>query len=260
MALSGKVAIVTGAANGIGRATALRFAREGATVVVTDIQDEAGEQVVAEIKGAGGTARYRHTDVSDHGHIRQMVESTVEAYGRLDILVNNAYWTRRGSVVDLAEDDWDKGMNIMVKAIYLAGKYAFPAMQAGGGGAIVNLASVHGLMAWPNNAVYETAKAAVINLTRQMAIDGGPMGIRVNAVCPGWILTHPTHITEGRLNWAKRLYPLGRPGQPEEIASAINFLVSGEASFITGHSLVVDGGLTTQLQDSSNLAPPDGAL
>jgi NAD(P)-dependent dehydrogenase (short-subunit alcohol dehydrogenase family) len=260
MALSGKVAIVTGAANGIGRATALRFAREGATVVVTDIQDEAGERVVAEIKGAGGTARYRHTDVSDHGHIRQMVESTVEAYGRLDILVNNAYWTKRGSVVDLAEDDWDLAMNIMVKAIYLAGKYAFPAMQAGGGGAIVNLASVHGLMAWPNNAVYETAKAAVINLTRQMAIDGGPMGIRVNAVCPGWILTRTVNITPARLDWTKRLYPLGRPGQPEEIASAINFLVSGEASFITGHSLVVDGGLTTQLQDSSNLAPPDGAL
>jgi NAD(P)-dependent dehydrogenase (short-subunit alcohol dehydrogenase family) len=260
MALTDKVAIITGAAHGIGRATALRFAQEGATVVVADIQDEAGKQVVAEIQQSGGSARYLHADVSIHDDIRRMVEGTAESYGRLDILVNNAYWTKRGSVVDLAEDDWDRAMNIMVKAIYLAGKYAFPIMQAGDGGAVVNLASVHGLMAWPDNAVYETAKAAVINLTRQMAIDGGPLGIRINAVCPGWILTRPANITQPRLEWTKRLYPLGRPGQPEEIANAINFLVSDEASFITGHSLVVDGGLTIQLQDSSNLAPQGGAL
>ncbi len=260
MALSQKVAIVTGGGHGIGRATALRLAREGAKVAIADIQDEWGNAVVAEIEAAGGTARFVHADVGQHADVRHMVESTVDAWGRLDILVNNAYWTKKGSVVDLAEEDWDRGMNVMVKAIYLAGKYAFPAMQAVGGGAVVNLASVHGLMAWPNNAVYETAKAAVINLTRQMAMDGGPLGIRVNAVCPGWILTHNESITEGRLSWAKRLYTLGRPGQPEEIASAINFLVSDEASFVTGHALVVDGGLTIQLQDSSNLAPPEGSL
>jgi NAD(P)-dependent dehydrogenase (short-subunit alcohol dehydrogenase family) len=194
--------------------------------------------------------------VSVHADIRTMIESTVDRYGQLDILVNNAYWTQRGSVVDMPEEVWDRGMDIMVKAIFLAGKYAFPAMKERGG-AIVNMGSVHSFTAWPDNVMYETAKAAVINLTRQMAIDGGRLGIRVNAVCPGWILTHPEWVTEERLRWAGRIYPLGRPGQPEEIAKAIHFLASDEASFITGHALVVDGGLSIQLQDSSNLAPPN---
>ena len=185
-----------------------------------------------------------------------MIQTTVAELGRLDVLVNNAYWSRGGSVVELAEEDWDRAMAIMLKAIYLAGKYAFPEMERAGGGAIVNIASVHGLMAWPRNAVYETAKAGVINLTRQMAIDGGRLGIRVNAICPGLILTQPDYSTEERLRWAEQIYPIGRPGQPEEIASAVNFLVSDEASFVTGHALVVDGGLSIQLQDSPNLAPP----
>lgn len=258
MALTDKVAIITGAAHGIGRATALRFAQEGAAVVVADIQDELGEGVVAEIEAAGGKASYLHTDVSAHADIRTLIETTVDRYGRLDILVNNAYASKKGSVVDLSEEDWDHYMAIMVKAIFLAGKYAIPAMKERGG-AIVNLGSVHSFAAWPNNAVYETAKAAVINLTRQMAIDGGPLGIRVNAVCPGWILSHPEWVSEEGLRWARRIYPLGRPGQPEEIAKAIHFLVSDEASFITGHALVVDGGLSIQLQDSANLAPPNFA-
>jgi NAD(P)-dependent dehydrogenase (short-subunit alcohol dehydrogenase family) len=191
-----------------------------------------------------------------HEQVRRMVESTVEEWGRLDILVNNAYWTKYESVVNLEESDWDRSMDIMVKAVFLAGKYAFPHMERFGGGAIVNLSSVHGFMAWPRGAVYDTAKAAIINLTRQMAIDGGPLGIRVNAVAPGWILTHADRASEERLQHAARIYPLGRPGRPEEVANVINFLVSDEASFVSGHTLVVDGGLTTQLQDSPGFMRP----
>jgi NAD(P)-dependent dehydrogenase (short-subunit alcohol dehydrogenase family) len=130
-------------------------------------------------------------------------------------------------------------------------------MHRAGGGAIVNMSSVHGFMAWPGGAVYDTAKAAVVNLTRQMAIDGGPLGIRVNAVAPGWILTHEEWSNEERLSYARRIYPLGRPGQADEVANAIHFLVSDEASFITGHTLTVDGGLTAQLQDSPGFVGPN---
>ena len=159
-------------------------------------------------------------------------------------------------MVDVEEDVWDRAMAVNLKALYLAAKYAFPHMERVGGGAIVNMSSVHGFMAWPKGAVYDTAKAAVINLTRQMAIDGGPLGIRVNAVAPGWILSHPEWATEERLRYAARIYPLGRPGQPQEVASVIRFLVSDEASFVSGHTLVVDGGLTTQLQDSPSFIRP----
>lgn len=256
MAHTGKTAIITGAAHGIGRATAYRLAKEGATVVVADIQDDLGAEVVNGIEAAGGKAHFIHTDVGVHADVRQMVERAVDLTGRLDILVNNAYWTKPGTVVDLEEADWDRAMSIMLKAIYLAAKYAFPVMEKGGGGAIVNMASVHGSAAWPAFTVYEAAKAGVINLTRQMAVDGGPLGIRVNAVSPGMIHTHPHYASPDREKWTKQIYPLGRGGQPEEIAAIINFLVSDEASFVTGHNLVADGGLSIQLQDSRNLAPP----
>ena len=140
--------------------------------------------------------------------------------------------------------------------MYLAGKYAFPHMERIGNGAIVNMASVHGVMAWPLGATYDTSKAAIINLTRQMAIDGGPLGIRVNAVAPGWILTHEQWTSEERLKIAEKIYPLRRPGQSEEVANVIHFLVSDEASFVTGHTLTVDGGLTSQLQDSPDFVAP----
>jgi len=255
MALTGKAAIITGAAHGIGRATALRLAREGASVLVADIQDDLGQDTVRAIESAGGVAHYVHADVGLHEDIRHMIERGVELFGRLDILVNNAYWSKPGSVVELEEADWDRAMAIMLKAIYLAGKYAFPEMEKVGGGAVVNMASVHGSAAWPNNAVYETAKAGVINLTRQMAIDGGPLGIRVNAVSPGMIITYDHYNAPDRTAWTKQIYPLGRGGQPGEMAAVINFLVSDEASFVTGHNLVADGGLSIQLQDSRNLAP-----
>ncbi len=254
--LTDKVAIITGAAHGIGRATAERFAAEGARVTVADINQELGNHVVAAIESAGGMARFVHTDVGVHEQVRHMIESTVNEWGRLDILVNNAYISARGSVVDVEEAEWDRAMNVNLKALYLAAKYAFPHMERIGGGSIVNMSSVHGFMAWPQGVAYDTAKAAVINLTRQMAIDGGPLGIRVNAVAPGWIMTHEEWSSPERLKHAERLYPVGRPGQPEEVANVIHFLVSDEASFVSGHTLTVDGGLTTQLQDSPGFMAP----
>jgi NAD(P)-dependent dehydrogenase (short-subunit alcohol dehydrogenase family) len=248
--LAGKVALITGAAHGIGRATALRLASEGIKIAVLDINDTLGPQVAQEIQAAGGEAFFLHTDVSQHDAIRASVEQTVATWGRLDVVVNNAYWSARGTVEELTEEEWDKSHDVMLKAIFLYGKYAFPAMREAGGGAMVNIASIHGHAAAHRYGVYAAAKAGVINLTRSMAIDYGKFGIRVNAICPGWILSHGVPDDPEILRRAAAMYPLGRPGWPDEIAKAIKFLISDDASFVTGHALVVDGGLTAQLQDS----------
>ena len=224
---------------------------------MADINAQWGEKVVAQILEAGGEARFIQTDVGAHDEIRHMIESTVEEWGRLDYLVNNAYITRGGSVTEVSEEDWDLAMNVNLKAFFLTCKYAFPAMEKIGGGSIVNLSSVHGYAAWPSGLTYDTAKAAIINMTRQLAIDGGPLGIRVNGVAPGWIITYREWLRPEQLKITERIYPLGRPGEPEEVANAINFLLSDEASFISGHTLVVDGGLTAQLQDSPSIIGPD---
>ena len=248
---SGKVAIVTGAAHGIGRATAQLLAGDGAQVVVADINDSGGAQVVEEIEQAGGKAIYIHTDVGEHAAIRNCVEQTVAQLGRLDYIVNNAYWSARGNVEEMTEEGWDRSMDIMLKAIFLFGKYGFPIMRSQGGGAMVNLASVHGLAADRKYGVYDAAKAAVINLTRAMALDYGPDGIRVNSVCPGWIITNDHPIDEKHLRRAASIYAVGRTGVPDDIAKVIRFLLSDDAGFVTGHALVADGGLTAQLQDTA---------
>lgn len=249
--LNGQVAIITGGAKGIGQGCAQLLASNGVQVVVADIDEEAGHGTVQEIRDAGGTAIFSPTDVGEHQQIRALVDMSVAEFGRLDIVVNNAYWSVRKGVVDLAEDEWDKGMNVMLKAAYLFGKYGFPQMQKVGQGAIVNISSVHALAAAPNYPVYAAAKAGLINLTRQMAVDGGPLGIRVNAICPGWVRTSgAANFDAERTRRMERIYPVGRGGVPLDIANAVRFLVSEQASFITGHALVVDGGLTAQLQDS----------
>jgi NAD(P)-dependent dehydrogenase (short-subunit alcohol dehydrogenase family) len=248
---TGKVAIITGAAHGIGRATAKLLAGDGIQVVVADINDSGGAQVVADIENAGGKAIYIHTDVGKHEAIRNCVEQTEAQLGRLDYIVNNAYWSARGNVEEMTEEGWDRSMDIMLKAIFLFGKYGFPIMRSQGGGAMVNLASVHGLAADRKFGVYDAAKAAVINLTRAMALDYGPDNIRVNSVCPGWIYTLDEPIDEAVVRRAASIYALGRIGEPNDIAKVIRFLLSDDAGFVTGHALVADGGLTAQLQDTA---------
>ena len=254
---AGKAAIVTGGAHGIGRATSTLLAGEGIAVVVADINDANGQATVAEIEAAGGKAIYRHTDVGSHDAIRGCVEQTVATFGRLDYVVNNAYWSKHGTVEELSVEDWDRSFDVMLKAIFLFGKYAFPRMKEQGGGAMVNIASVHGFLAARNYGVYAAAKAGVINLTRNMALDFGRDGIRVNAVCPGWIVTGDVPPKEEYRKRAESIYALGRVGEPLDIAKVIRFLLSDDAGFVTGHALVADGGLTAQLQDSASGAMAD---
>ena len=253
---AGKAAIVTGGAMGIGGATARRLAAEGASVMVADINLPAAQANVAAIRAAGGVAEPFAADVGKAADIAAMVGRAAELWGRVDILVNNAYSPTDeadGDALSVSEDAWDAGMATLVKAHFLAAKYAVPHMRAGGGGSIVNISSVHGLLMAPRKLIYEAGKSAVIGVTKQMAIDFGPDGIRVNAICPGHIATE-----RQRENWDKNpsglryfedQYPVRRVGTPDDIANAVAFLCSDEASFITGHALVVDGGLTIQLQE-----------
>ena len=254
--LTGQVAIVTGGAQGIGGSTSRRLAEEGATVLVADIDVAATEANVASIRTAGGTAEPFRADVGSHDDIRAMVRAAVDLWGRLDILVNNAYSSgpdAEGSAVEVSEEAWDRGMSVLVKSMFLGAKYAVPEMQKSGAGSIVNIASVHGMLMAPRRLIYEAGKSAVIGMTRQMATDFGESGIRVNAICPGHIVTERAQAgwddNPSGLRLFEDQYPLRKVGRPVDIANAIVFLCSDEASFITGHALVVDGGLTVQLQE-----------
>jgi NAD(P)-dependent dehydrogenase (short-subunit alcohol dehydrogenase family) len=253
--LQDQVAIVTGGAMGIGGATARRLAGEGARVVIADTQLAAAEANVARIAQAGGVAHAIQTNITRQDEIEQMIEATVARWGRLDILVNNAYHSQEpdGSALTLTDSALDYAMTVMVKALVWTTRNAVPHMQQGGGGSIVNIASVHGFLMAPKKLAYEAGKAAVIGMTKQMAIDFGPLGIRVNAICPGHIVTermqarwdgHPTVLP-----MIEAQYPVRRAGTPDDIAHAVRFLCSAEAGFISGHSLVVDGGMTVQLQE-----------
>jgi NAD(P)-dependent dehydrogenase (short-subunit alcohol dehydrogenase family) len=254
MRLQHKVAIITGAAQGIGKGTAKLFASEGAKVVVADVDDAKAEQTIGEITAAGGEAAFIHADVEQEEAIQEMVRFAVDRYGKLDVLMNNAYWSQWGTVVELERADWDRSLNIMVRAIYLGCKYSIPHMIEAGGGSIINIASVHGMLAAARSAAYEAAKAAVISLSRQIAVDFGPRGIRCNAICPGWIITERGEVNlardPGRYERAIQVYPVRRGGRPIDIAFGALYLASDESTFVTGTSLVIDGGLTTWLQDS----------
>jgi NAD(P)-dependent dehydrogenase (short-subunit alcohol dehydrogenase family) len=239
---------------GIGGATARRLAADGARVLIVDVDVQAAESNAARIRTNGGTASVLVADVAATGAPAEMVGRAVDEWGRLDILVNNAWGGGRdASAVELPEDAWDRAIDVMAGAIYLAVKQAAPPMKQGGGGSIVNMASVHGLLAAPARLSYDTAKAAVIQMTRQMAVDLGPDGIRVNAICPGHIVTERMEKRWAEnpryLEFFKEQYPVRRVGTPDDIANAVAFLCSPEASFITGHALVVDGGLSVQLQE-----------
>jgi len=254
--LEGQVAIVTGGAWGIGGATARRLARDGARVLIADLDGDGGEENVARISEAGGTALSMVVDVSDGEQIEAMVRRAVDEWGRLDVLVQNAYRgdaSHQGSAVTLSEEGWDSSMDVLVKALYLGAKHAVPQMEAAGGGSIVSMASVHGVLVAPNRLAYEAGKSAVIGMTKQMATDFGPSNIRVNCVLPGHIVTERARErwdeNPGLLEFFRQHYPLRRVGEPDDIANAVAFLCSSDASFITGHALAVDGGMTVQLQE-----------
>lgn len=246
MRLQNQIAIVTGAANNIGRAIARCFAAEGAKVLIADIQDEAGAAVAAAIRETGGAASYVHADVGTLAGNRDMVATAVERYGGVTILVNNAHWERRGSIEELSEEDWDASFAVLLKAPFLASKYAVPHMRAAGGGAILNLTSVHGFQVSPGYPTYETAKAALIQLTKQMALDLGGDGIRVNAIAPGAIPSDEMKAENADdPTWHERnilwnVLPI--VGSAADIAQGALYLCSPEARFVTGHTLLIDGG------------------
>jgi 3-oxoacyl-[acyl-carrier protein] reductase len=279
----GRAAIVTGGALGIGGGTARRLAADGAKVLIVDVVKDAAEANAKRIRDAGGTAITMVGDVSQESVAKAMVERAVNEFGRLDFLVQNAYGggaDRAGSAVEVKHESWRSGMDLLVTALYLGAKYAVPAMEESGSapgftpgtwtgaglrhgsppnmnvGRIVNLSSVHGLLQAPRSLIYEAGKAAVIGLTRQMAIDFGPLGITVNAIAPGHIVTERGEAMWGEVGnepgfkLFELQYPVRRTGVPEDIANGIAFLCSDEASFITGVVLPIDGGLSIQLQEN----------
>lgn len=249
MSFEGKTALVTGAASGIGRETALEFARHGAKVIVSDISPD-GEQVASAISAAGGDALFVQSDVSKTSDVQTLIERAVSHFGRLDIAVNNAGIDPE--VAPVAE--WDEAvftriMSVNLQGVFLCMKYEIEQMLTQGGGAIVNVASVASLVGVPNKPAYTASKHAVLGLTRASALQYGQAGIRVNAVCPGGV---DTPILHGNLSGPADLagvdasHPIGRMGQPADIASAILWLASDRAEFIIGHALAVDGGLVAQ--------------
>jgi len=247
--LNGKVAIVTGGASGIGRATALLFAKEGAAVAIVDLNEADGKAVVQKIIDNGGNAIFVRADVSKGKDCQLAVRQTVEKFGKLDILFNNAGIIRRATVVETSEKEWDKVMAINVKSVFLLSKYAIPVMAKKGGGVIVNTASGWGLAGGRKAAAYCASKGAVVLLTKAMALDHAAQNIRVNCICPGDTDTPMLRNEARQLGKLENQFlsesaqrPLGRIGKPEEIAQAALFLASDASSFITGTALIVDGG------------------
>jgi NAD(P)-dependent dehydrogenase (short-subunit alcohol dehydrogenase family) len=248
-ALAGRVALVTGAGAGIGRASALVFAREGAQVVVVDIDDAGGDATVRLVERDGGEATFVHADVSDADHVEAMVQHAVSTFGGLDCALNNAGMGTGGQpIADYPVSEWDRAIGVMLTGVFLGMKYEIPAMLARGGGAIVNTSSVAGLTGYPGQSGYIAAKHGVIGLTRTVALEYAAQGIRVNAICPGTARTpmvaaaldHSPEIAEHLVG----LLPIGRVAEPSEIAEAAVWLCTDAASFVLGTALSVDGGYT----------------
>jgi len=247
--LHGKTALITGGAGGIGRATALLFAREGAAVALVDVNQEAGEELAREISTTGGRAIFERANVTRSSDCRRAVERTLREFGGLHILFNNAGIIRRSSAVEINEQDWDAVMAVNVKSVFLMSREVIPVMAAADGGSIINTASGWGLAGGPRAVAYCASKGAVVLMTKAMAIDHGRQKIRVNCICPGDTDTAMLRSEARQLGEAEDRFlfgsaqrPLGRVGKPEEIAQAALYLASNAASFVTGAALVVDGG------------------
>lgn len=259
MRLENRVALITGAGSGIGRATALRLAQEGAKIVVVDWNSTTAGETVQLIENLGGTSLFIHADVSKVADTERIVTETVTHFGELNILVNDAAVMVEKTAVDTTEEDWDRIVGVNLKGTFFCAKYAILQFRRQGkGGVIVNMASVNSFFAEGGIAAYCATKGGIAQLTRALATDHSGEGIRVNAICPGWIETPLNakffalgpHIREQ----AGRLHSLGRIGQPEEVANAVLYLASDEASFVTGSLLTVDGGF------SAGLAPAMGIV
>ena len=249
MQLEGRVALITGGGSGIGRATALLFAREGAAIAIVDLDESRALAVAQEIEDKGGRAVAVRCDVSQAADCQRAVQETVAALGSLDILFNNAGIIRRASILEISEEEWDRAMAVNVKSIYLLSRYAIPVMEKAGGGAIVNTGSGWGLVGGQNAVSYCASKGAVVNMTRAMALDHAAQKIRVNCVCPGDTDTGMLRSEAKQLGFTTETFlaeaadrPLGRIGKPEDIAQAVLYLASEASSFVTGTTLVVDGG------------------
>ncbi|MCC7264584.1 MAG: SDR family oxidoreductase [Candidatus Latescibacteria bacterium] len=252
MRLKNKVAIITGGGSGIGRATCQRFAEEGARVVVADVNQKGGKETVALLTKAGAKAVFVKADVSQEDQVKRLIKGAVKAFGKLDILVNNAAAFVFGRVEDATVEDWHRVLGTNVIGTALCVKHAVPEMKKAGGGAIVTIGSISSFIAQPDYVPYNTSKSALINMTRCLAMDLAPFNIRANVVCPGVIRT-PTLvrlIEEWKMTpediqreWGN-YHLLKRLGEPREIANAVLFLASDEASFVTGTHLMVDGGYT----------------
>ena len=256
--LSDRVAIVTGGAQGVGGGISRILARAGAKVLIADIDIDMARNTEELIRKNSGIAESLKIDVTSYEDLKNMVEVANDHWGRLDILINNAYAAadgQQGGALEVTEERWESDIRALVTSVYAGSKYAIPLMQKTGGGSLVNISSVHGFLVAKKALTYETGKAAVIAMTKQMAVDYGSSGIRVNAICPGHIVTERIMETVWKnnpsgLKFFEDQYPVGRTGVPEDIGNAATFLCSDEASFITGHALPVDGGLTIQLQEN----------
>lgn len=251
--LAGKVAIITGGASGIGAATAARFGQEGAAVLVVDWNGDGAAQVARELAAAGARAAHRQGDVQVEATAAASVRAALDAWGRLDIVVNNAAVPSGQDLLEFTDAEFDRVLGINLKGPLFFCKHAVPAMRAAGGGAIVNVASISSTCGIPGQALYAPSKGGIAQMTRQLALEYAADRIRVNAVAPGTIetpmLAPVTADVEGHnrlLEWLRERHPLGRFGQPEEVAAAILFLASDEASFVTGANLAVDGGYAAQ--------------